>query len=105
MNCFLENEGSHFVRTATRNPTRKTGPPPLPRRRINQPAFYNAVRYCGRPGWLVGVEAGLTHQTVLSNLIRADTVPDSPLQIQRLQRIAEVVGFDREQLFVDGGGR
>lgn len=91
------------MRTATRRPTRKTGPPPLPRRRINQPAFYNAVRYCGRPGWLVGVEAGLTHQTILSQLITADSVPDTPLQIQRLQRIADVVGFDRSRLFLDSG--
>lgn len=85
-----------------RTTTRRHGPPPLPRRRIN-PKLYAAVRACGRPGWLLAVAAGLTHQTVLSSLVCAESVPDTPTNIGRLQRIADVVGFDRGQLFLDGG--
>ena len=87
------------MRTSTR---RKPGPVPLPRRRLNQPAFYDSVRYCGHPGWLVALTAGLTHGTVLSALVTADSVPDTPQNIDRLERIADAVGFDRALIFLDG---
>ena len=85
------------MRTTSRKPH---GPPPLPRRSIN-PALYDAVRASGRPGWLLATAAGLTHQTVLSALICAESVPDTPKNIERLHRIADVVGFDKSQLFLD----
>ena len=88
------------MRTATRKP----GPPPLPRRRVN-PALYAAVRASGRPGYLIALEAGLTHQPVLSALVCAESVPDTPTNIERLQRIADVVRFPREDLFLDEAGR
>lgn len=88
-----------------RTATRRHGPPPLPRRRIN-PKLYDAVRAVrasGTPGWLLAIEAGLTHQTVLCALVRAESVPDTPTNIDRLYAIADVVGFDRAQLFLDSG--
>jgi hypothetical protein len=87
------------VRTTTRKPH---GPPPLARRRIN-PKLYDAVRASGTPGWKLAILAGLTHQTVLSSLVCAESIPDTVTNIERLQRIADVVGFDRGQLFLDGG--
>jgi hypothetical protein len=47
--------------------------------------------------------AGITHQTVLSALVCAESVPDTPTNIERLHRIADVVGFDRAALFLDSG--
>jgi hypothetical protein len=89
------------VRTATlgRQPR---GPSPLPRRRINQPAFYEAVRGCGRPGYQVAYDVGLI-PVELSKLICAESVPDTPLQVERLERIADFIGFDRDRLFLNGG--
>lgn len=77
------------------------GPPPLPRRRLN-PALYAAVRGSGTPGWQLAIEAGLTHQTVLSQLVCAESVPDTPTNIERLNAIADAIGFDRALLFLDG---
>lgn len=85
-----------------RTTTRRHGPPPLPRRRIN-PKLYDRVRACGHPGWLLAMMAGITHQTVLSALVCAESVPDTPTNIERLHRIADVVGFDRAALFLDSG--
>jgi len=87
------------VRTNARRPH---GPPPRPRRRVN-PALYAAVRASGRPGWMLATLAGLTHQTVLSALVCAKSVPDTPTNIDRLCRIADVIGFDRRALFLDSG--
>jgi hypothetical protein len=88
------------VRTATLTRTAR-GPSPLPRRRIN-PAFHEAVRSFGQPGRRIAYEAGLNYRSELSKLICAETVPDTPLQVSRLERIAEVIGFDRNRLFVGG---
>jgi hypothetical protein len=90
------------VRTATLTRTSR-GPSPLPRRRINQPAFREAVRSFGQPGRRIAYEAGLNYRSELSKLICATSVPDTPLQIERLERVAMIVGFDRDQLFVEGG--
>lgn len=83
---------------------RQHGPPPLPRRRLN-PLFYSAVRASGHPGWKIALLAGLTHQTVLTRLTTAESVIASPLTVERLERIADVVGFDKALIFLDGGGR
>jgi len=81
---------------------KRHGPPPFPRRRLN-PKLYAAVRASSRPAYQLAVLAGLTHGTVLSALIRAEDVPDTPLTRERLQRIADLVGFDKAQLFLDSG--
>jgi hypothetical protein len=80
---------------------RPRGPSPVPRRRVN-PAFHEAVRNCGRPGYQVAYEAGLI-PVELSKLICAQSVPDTPLQIRRLERIADIIGFSHDQIFLDGG--
>lgn len=84
-----------------RTTPRRPGPPPHLRRRVN-PKLYDAVRASGRPGWVLATLAG-THATALSALICAESVIDTPVNIERLQRIADVVGFDRGQLFLDSG--
>jgi len=82
--------------------TKPHGPPARPRRYLNQPTFYDTFRASGRPSWLLAVQLGLTHPTVLSGLVCADSVPDTPINIERLERIADAIGFDRSQLFLDG---
>lgn len=77
-----------------------TGPPPFPRRRLN-PKLYPAVRACRRPRWMLAVQAGFTHDKKLSALVCADSVIATPLTIERLERLADLVGFDRAALFVD----
>lgn len=85
------------MRTIT--PRRPHGPPALPRRILN-PRLYDAVRECGRPAWQVATVAGLVHPATLGALVRARSVPDTPLNIGRLQRIAAAVGFEGE-IFLD----
>lgn len=95
----LPFQGEAFVRTHKR-----PGPPPLPRRKVN-PALFRAYRASGRPAWLLAALAGMTHGAAFSHLINKDSVTDTPLNIERLHRVADVLGFDREQLFLDGGDR
>ena len=86
------------MRTTTR---KSPGPAPAPRRRVN-PNLYNVVRACGTPGWLLAYKVGITHSSQFSILINADSVPATTFNIERLERIADAVGFDRALLFLDG---
>jgi hypothetical protein len=87
------------VRTPARRPS---GPPPLPRVAIN-PAFYHAVRTSGFPIYRITTIVGATHPALISRLIGSDSVPASDINIERLERIAEIVGYDKAQIFLDGG--
>lgn len=82
-------------------PRRPHGPPPRPRRRLN-PKFYEHVRHFGTPAYLLAMRAGFRHANAFSMLVCAEEVPDTPTNVGRLLRIADVVGFDRAQLFLDG---
>lgn len=73
---------------------------PAPRRRIN-PALRDTVRASGQPGWRIALIVGIQHHAKFSALINADSVPATPANIERLERIADVVGFDRATLFLD----
>lgn len=83
-------------------PHRPRGPAPLPRLHLNQPAFYNAVRATGRELWLLALAADILQPFTLSTLVNAEAVPDTRYNRERLERIADVVGFDKTQLFLDG---
>jgi hypothetical protein len=75
---------------------------PLRRLRLNQPAFRETVRSVDTPGFQIALAAGITHFSKFSALINADEVPASPINIERLERICEVIGFPKARLFVDG---
>jgi hypothetical protein len=77
---------------------------PLPRRRVN-PALRETVRATRRPVWRLAYDAGFVHVSKFSALLNADDVPDSPANVQKLERIADVIGFPRERLFLDGDSR
>lgn len=74
---------------------------PLPRLRVN-PKLRDTVHACGVPGWQLSASIGFTHHSKFSRLINTESIPASPTNIQELERIADVVGFDRSQLFLDG---
>ena len=59
-----------------------------------------AVHSSGRPIWRLAQDTGFNHQTQFSALINKQYVPTTRLNIERLYRIADAVGFDRTQLFV-----
>ncbi len=74
-----------------------------PRLRPNR-QLLRAVRASGLPGWQLALVAGIPHHSTFSALINSKTVPDSRLTRERLERIADAVGFDRALLF-PGGAR
>lgn len=80
----------------------RRGPSPLPRRHTN-PALRETALALRRPLWSIALDAGFLHVSQFSTLLNATAVADTPGNIQRLERIAAVIGFPRERLFVDGG--
>jgi hypothetical protein len=82
---------------------RPAGPPPIPRRKLNQPAFYDAVRACGLTGLTLGPLVGFRQSQGFSALARAVSVPAGSIHVERLEKIADIIGFDKSQLFVEGG--
>lgn len=72
---------------------------PKPRRRIN-PALHRACRASGLPLWRLAIVAGITHQSRLSALICAETVPATRNNIAHLHRIADAIGFPKPKLFL-----
>jgi hypothetical protein len=77
---------------------------PLRRLRLNQPAIRETVRGvvdAGTPGFVIALEAGITHFSKFSELVNADEVPASSINITRLERIAERIGFPKSRLFLD----
>ena len=73
------------------------------RRRVRQPAFRDAVRGCGRLGCEIAVRVGIRHFSKFSTLTNASSVPDTRENITTMERIADAIGFDRSQIFMDGG--
>jgi len=73
----------------------------LPRRHVN-PALRATVRACGKPGFVLAIRSGFAHHSKFSFLINAESVPASAINIERLERIADIVGFPKSRLFVDG---
>ena len=97
MNFTPTTIGVFFMRTATS----KYGPQPLPRRRIN-PALRRTIYDSRHPMFQLAAEVGFVHQSQFSAFINSALIPNSAKNIARLYRIADAVGFDRAQLFLDG---
>jgi hypothetical protein len=49
--------------------------------------------------------AGWPYYTDFYEALRQDRIRATPLMIQRLQRTADVVGFPRDEIFLDEGMR
>jgi hypothetical protein len=63
-----------------------------------------AVRASGTPGHRLAFRLGI-HHSKFSELINAKEVVATNVNVERLRLIADIVGFDRGALFLDGGGR
>jgi len=73
----------------------------LPRYRVN-PALRATVYQSGQAIFELFRLTGFNHPPQFSSLINAEFIPATRLNIERLYRIADVVGFDRAQLFLGG---
>jgi hypothetical protein len=69
------------------------------RRRVN-PALLAAVLASGIPGWKIAAAVGLVHHSRFSDLINNPSIPATPVNLDRMRRIAEIVGFPPAQLFL-----
>jgi plasmid maintenance system antidote protein VapI len=56
------------------------------------------------PGHRLALVLGI-HHSKLSALINANAVPATDVNIERLERIANAVGFPKTQLFLNGDSR
>lgn len=79
------------------------GKPPHPRLRLN-PEFRKAVRAAmlnGRPSWVMAELAGFPNRGQFSSTLHARRISVTPLTLERLHRVADVVEFPREAVFID----
>lgn len=93
--CFSSRAGSFRKANDVANFAR-------PRRRIN-PELRTAVRASGKPVWILAVLCRFKHATKFSALINARSVPETAVNCERLNRIADEIGFDRERIFLNDG--
>ena len=71
---------------------------PLPRLRLNQPALRETVRGvvdAGTPGFVLALEAGITHYSKFSALDQRREIPASAVNIQRLSGSPTASAFRR----------
>lgn len=74
--------------------------PRRPYRRLHvSPALRKAIADDARPAWRIAFLAGIPHSK-FSALINSVGVPDTPKNVQRLQRIANAIAFPVTNVFV-----
>jgi hypothetical protein len=76
--------------------------PRAPRRPLN-PFLLRAVAASPHTQIRLAQVAGFACPQQLWYTLRAERLPATPLFVQRLERLADVVGFPRRQIFLDGG--
>jgi len=81
-------------------PHRRRGPKLFPRLRLN-PELLKAARRSGLHRYEIAMRAGIRHDSLVSTLIHSLVVAATPRTLDALERIADVVRFDRSQLFID----
>jgi hypothetical protein len=75
-----------------------------PRRPVN-PLLWRHVVRTGKQKSGLAVAAGYPFYTTFFDTLHAREVPATPLVVARLERLAEVVGFPKDEIFLDGGAR
>jgi hypothetical protein len=79
---------------------------PYPPRRSTHPlrtlskALQEAYRSSPLASSRIALCAGFPHHATFSYVINADVVRATPLTIERLQRVADVLGFPRDAIFL-----
>ena len=76
--------------------------PASPRRPLN-PSLLEAVRRSGHNQSILALATGFPSYTIYWELLRSEMVSTTPLTVLRLQRLADLLGFPREQIFLDEG--
>jgi len=71
-----------------------------PRRPLN-PLLLRRVDRSGQIKQRLQLVAGFPNYPEFYETLRADRVPATPLTITRLQRVADAVGFPRDEIFLD----
>ena len=78
--------------------------PSAPRRPLN-PLLLRRVKQCSTPKTLLAVIAGWPNYTDFYEALRRERIRVTPLVVTRLYRVADAVGFPRDEVFLDEGTR
>jgi hypothetical protein len=78
--------------------------PAAPRRPLNPLLWRRFARRWG-PKDRLAVVAGYPCYQQLYAVLHEDRVRATPLTVQRLQRVADAIGFPRDEIFLDGAAR
>lgn len=73
---------------------------PAPYRPLN-PFFPRHIERSGLKKSALCVHAGWPHYTTFHDLLKAGVVAATPLTVERLGRVADAVGFPRDEIFLD----
>jgi hypothetical protein len=79
-------------------------PVAAPRRPLN-PFLLRRVERSGHTKRTLATVAGFPHYIYFYLTLREDIVRASPLLVTRLQRVADAVGFPRDEIFLDEVGQ
>ena len=75
-----------------------------PRRPLN-PLLLRRVERSSQTKSRIAAIAGWLHYTDFYEALRAERVRATPLMVTRLHRVADAVGFPRDEVFLDEGSR
>ena len=77
---------------------------PAPRRPLN-PLLLRRVDRSGKTKQTIAFFAGFPNYPKFYETLRAAQLPATPLIVERLQRVADAVGFPRDEIFLDEATR
>lgn len=87
-----------------RRPFRRPSSAIAPRRPLN-PHLRRCVRRSGTSSVRLATVAGFSHKQALYFVLREERISATPLTVARLERIADAVGFPRDEIFLDEAAR
>jgi hypothetical protein len=73
---------------------------PAPYRPLN-PFFPRRIGRSGLKKKALATVGGWPHYTTFHDILRGGLVAATPLTVTRLQRVADAVGFPRDEIFLD----
>jgi hypothetical protein len=75
-------------------------PYPRTNRRYVNPRFRDAYRRSRCASWELALRAGFPPQSHFSSLIRAESIPATALNVERLRRVAMLLDFDPDKILL-----
>ena len=82
---------------------RKRGRPRSPRYRLTL-QFLAYLAASRQPGWMLSLMGGWRNYTSFAPAVHSGVVVAGPLTIERFHRLADALGYPRNQVFLDGPG-